>query len=406
MVAENLLRELKASQIVELETCVRCGACSEVCPVYEQDKSIIAVPALKLQELRKIIGKDVSIMGLISSTSKVNLKELRKAAEAAYLCTLCGRCWIGCIIGIRNRELREVLRSMIYKAGYIPEPLKNIDELLMKYKNPYGSNERLEWLKKLDFQVPVNVKGSDILYFVGCTSAIREPNIAKSTVHILRSVGENWTIMNNEWCCGSTWISLGNMDAAKNFAERNVKEIESLNIEKVVVSCAECYRMFKWEYPELNVNYNFEVLHISELINKYLNEGKLKINKRIIKKITYHDPCSLSRLGGIINEPRNVLRQIIPREAEFHYLVEMPENKMNTYCCGGGAFLEFIHPELTLKIAEHRLNQASKVEAEILVSACPICKITFTNAANKINKNIKVYDITELVAENISVSPQ
>jgi|YelNatPaOPRAMG01_1025707.scaffolds.fasta_scaffold08021_6 heterodisulfide reductase subunit D len=404
MVAENFLKELKTSQIVELETCVRCGACSEVCPVYEQDKSIISVPALKLQELRKIIGKDVSILGLISSASKVNLKELRKASEAAYLCTLCGRCWIGCILGIRNRELREVLRSMIYKAGYIPEPLKNIDKTLMKYKNPYGSNGRLGWLKKLDFQIPVNVKGSNILYFVGCTSAIRDPSIAESTAYILRSVGESWTIMDNEWCCGSAWIALGNMDAARNFAERNVKEIESLNVKKVVVSCAECYRMFKWEYPELNVDYGFEVLHISELINKYLNEGKLKTGKRVIERITYHDPCSLSRLGGIVNEPRNVLRQIIPREAEFHYLVEMPENRMNTYCCGGGAFLEFIHPELTLKIAEHRLNQASKAGAEILVSACPICKIVFTDAANKLNKNIKVYDITELVAKSIASS--
>lgn len=404
MSTELLLKELVTSQVIELETCVRCGACSEACPVYEQDKSILSVPALKLQELRKIAGRDISIFGLISPTSRVNVDELRKASEAAYLCTLCGRCWVGCILGIRNRELREVLRSIIYKAKFIPEPLRGIDASLMKYKNPYDASRRLQWIDKSEVEVPVNVRNARTLFFVGCTSAVngKAIGIARSTAYILNSLGESWTVLGeDEWCCGGGWVALGNRDMARNFAIHNVRAIESLGVRRVVTSCAECYRMLKWEYPEMMVRYSFEVLHISELVNRYLNEGKLKFSRRVLSRITYHDPCSLSRLGGIINEPRNILKNIVPREASFNYLIEMPENKMDTYCCGGGGFLKYVHPDLTLKIATHRVKQAEDVGAGILVSACPICKTTFTDAVKKLGKGLKILDLTELIAESI-----
>jgi Fe-S oxidoreductase len=55
-------------------------------------------------------------------------------------------------------------------------------------------------------------------------------------------------------------------------------------------------------------------------------------------------------------------------------------------------------------IAEKRVKQALDTSAEILITACPFCKITLADAvkAMKVEGSIQVMDVTELVAQAMS----
>jgi len=123
-----------------------------------------------------------------------------------------------------------------------------------------------------------------------------------------------------------------------------------------------------------------------------IEKGKIRLSKSISKKITYHDPCYLSRFERIREEPRKVLRSI-PKV----HLVEMFRNKLNTWCCGGGITVYNTFPELSEEIAETRLQEAKQVKAELLVTSCPHCVTVLAPVANKLNLEIR--DLALVVEE-------
>ncbi|MEM2058643.1 MAG: (Fe-S)-binding protein, partial [Thermoproteota archaeon] len=111
----------------------------------------------------------------------------------------------------------------------------------------------------------------------------------------------------------------------------------------------------------------------------------------------YHDPCELARLSGVIDEPRRVINTVTTS------FKEMPENRRDVRCCGGGGILQAVNDELRLNIAEKRVKQAKALEAEILTSACPACKITLMDGTKKVGAKIQVLDVVELFARRLGL---
>ncbi|MCP8315665.1 MAG: (Fe-S)-binding protein [archaeon] len=394
--------ELTATQVIELETCVRCGACANSCPVYLEDKNVLAIPALKLNELRYLVNKERSILSIIFRPRPVKAERLEEISKQSYRCTLCGRCMTGCVFGIQNRELREVLRSILYRSGYLPTPLKKIATSLSEKMNPFEANaeKRLRWIEQTGLkEVPIKER-ADTVFFVGCSSAFLELNqrIAFATASILNHVKENWTLLGDEWCCGNPWIAIGDQRKAQEFARHNTYLIESMGAKRVITSCAACYKMLKWKYPQIIRHQpRFEVLHFTEFLSRCIRDGQIQFSEKVRGRVTYHDPCELSRLGGVVEEPRYVLKRLTDK------FLEMPENRMDTYCCGGGGFLKEIDDELRLKIGTTRIKHAEKTQAEILTSACPTCKITLIDSAKEARSDVKILDLAELVAEQMRI---
>jgi len=234
------------------------------------------------------------------------------------------------------------------------------------------------------------------LYFVGCTSAYRRGEIAQATLKILRKANVDFTILNDEKCCGSVFFRAGIMDLAKEFAASNVKSIRETDADTVVTSCAGCYRMLKLDYPKQVSPIDFKVLHTVEFLPGLIESGDFKFKDGSKLKVSYHDPCHLGRHFGIYEEPRKILEAIPNVE-----LVEMEWIKDKSYCCGAGGGLKALAGDLAVSIARKRLDDAIGRGAEVIVSACPFCKHNLLDSASKYNLKIEVKDISEIVAERI-----
>lgn len=151
--------------------------------------------------------------------------------------------------------------------------------------------------------------------------------------------------------------------------------------------------MFKQEYSKL-LGDRVELVHSTELINSYLKSGKIKL-KKSDQVITYHDPCELSRLTGVIEEPRNVFANLTSN------FVELPGNKFNVECCGGGGLFKAADIDKSLDIAKKRIGQAENKRATTLTTACPSCYMTLNQAARVKKSEVKVSDFAEVVAQMI-----
>jgi len=108
--------------------------------------------------------------------------------------------------------------------------------------------------------------------------------------------------------------------------------------------------------------------------------------------MTYHDPCYLGRYANIFDAPRDVIKTL--HGIDF---VEMRWIKDKAYCCGGNEGFAMIHPELSARISGKVVDEAQKIEAEGIITACPMCKELLR--AHATDKNIEIYDLTELVAK-------
>jgi len=127
-------------QIMELDACTHCGACSTHCSVgvtFELFQNINILPSEKIASVKALAaGKTLS------------KQEIKIIQEGLYLCTNCHRCTDVCPVGINLQELWFNVREKLLRKGY-PEFLTL--SLLSFYRGL-----RKDVLSQEQYQKPVN----------------------------------------------------------------------------------------------------------------------------------------------------------------------------------------------------------------------------------------------------------
>ena len=415
--------------VYDMSRCIKCKGCYWVEHTY--------MPGIKFStrcpsntwndfDAYGAFGK----MRIGTAIAEGKLEWTDKLLEIIYADPLCGACDVGCK---RNLDLEieltlEALRIKAVKDGVGPMPAhKKIAKNIGSKHNQFGSphENRKKWVTK-DIKVAAK---ADVLYFAGCSASYVNPDIARATAKILNASGIPFRLMADEWCCGNTLYSVGMIDEARELAKRNIEAVRKAGIKTVVTSCAECYRMWKVDYPKMldiaTSDIGFKVMHLIEVADEAIKKGSLKLTKPVDIRFTYHDACSVSRLcdpwtpwkgergwmgtvspelkrrrgkSGLYAESRNILNAI--PGAKF---VEMPRKRENAFCCGAGRGTKEAFPELASFSAKHRLEEVKEVSAEALVSACPWCKSNFAQAVKENGDNVKVMDISELILASVEI---
>ncbi|WP_296804768.1 (Fe-S)-binding protein [uncultured Methanobrevibacter sp.] len=215
-----------------------------------------------------------------------------------------------------------------------------------------------------------------MLYFRGCTAREKQTNIQKATEFLLNTAGIDYHILDDEKCCGSVLLRTGFESEAKEQIKRNA---EIFNKEKILTSCAGCYKTLKEDYEGL------DVIHISQLLDELIRDGKLDFTKKDLD-VTYHDSCHLGRHLNVFDEPREVIESVAN-------LVEMENIRENSLCCGAGGGVKSAYPEIANQMASSRIAQAKDTDCEILITSCPFCKL------NLENDDLEVLDLTEFLVK-------
>jgi Fe-S oxidoreductase len=246
-------------------------------------------------------------------------------------------------------------------------------------------------------------KSPDVLFWVGCAGSFdqRAQKITKAFATILDKVGINYAILGKEeMCTGDPVRRAGNEFMFQMMAYQNIQALNNYGIKKIVTACPHCFNTLKNEYPELGGLY--DVIHHTTFLQQLIDEGKIKLKEGGSfqgKKITYHDSCYLGRANDVYEAPRKVLEAL---DAE---LVEMKRCRSNGLCCGAGGAQMFKEEEKgTTRINIERSNEAIATGASVIASACPFCNTMMTDGVKLAEKeeSIKVMDVAELIAENMS----
>jgi len=231
----------------EIWACTTCGACREVCPVYNEHID-------KIVDLRRN-----QVMVATSEVARDPLKNIRVR----------GHPWRGTTLG------------------------------------------RIDWAEGLDIKTLDEDSDIDILYWVGCTEALedRSVKVAQAMGKLLKLAGIKFGILGEEeMCCGDPARRLGNEHLFQILAQQNIELLKNYNVKRIVTACPHCFNTLKNEYPQFGGE--FEVIHHTQFIAGLLKESRLKIPKGNSSAITYHDPCYLGRYNDIYKPPRQILNSL------------------------------------------------------------------------------------------------
>lgn len=395
------LENLSVRQLIELDACTRCGLCIESCSTCPEIDDPVAWPREKIQGLKSLVRKRFGLRARLRGPVQTAAETLQYLSKGYYDCTLCARCAEVCPVGIDTRSLWLAAREEMVHRGCYPQPFDTLRETVTTKYNISGDDnqQRLIWAENLE-EIPAGVRGketAETVYFVGCTPSFypQTYGIPQAAVTVMERAGLDFALLGGqEWCCGYPLIIAGMGDAVTDLVKHNVEAVRTKGARRLVAGCPSCYHTWLHQYPKIiGEPLGFEVLHMSQLLEELLADGRLKLGE-FPRPVTYHDPCDLGRNSGLYEAPRNVIKSI-PGVA----LVEMVENRQYALCCGGGGDVAMCNQQLVEAVAKRRLRQALDTEAQVLLSSCQQCKRTLMTAARQEKARMQVLDIVELVAK-------
>jgi heterodisulfide reductase subunit D len=228
--------------------------------------------------------------------------------------------------------------------------------------------------------------------YAGCWASYRAPESAWCTAKILEKLEIDFTVLGKEEkCCGMPFIETGEDEKATKLALSNLQAAREKGATKILAVCPGCYHSLKLALPKF-ISEEMDVQHVSLFLRDRIASGEIQLTKPMEGKITYHDPCKIARYYNIIEEPRSILKNI--KGAQF---VELQHSALDARCCGRVYEKEL--SELTVAMSRERIEEASSVKAQTMVTSCPICARNLSIGAQSAKKNITVYDLPVLVAK-------
>ncbi len=413
---KKFLAVIDAPLAAYLESCVHCGECAEACHFYLTTEDPKYTPTYKLWPMVKAYQRHRApfaplkrALGL--APAEVTEAELDEWSPLVFdSCTLCGRCTVVCPMGIDIAGAVRKMREGMTAGGFAPADLYMAADRAMATGSPLGV--QVKALKKtIEIQerktgipVPLDVQGADYMVILSAMEVIGFPEVIGALSRLFKQAGVSWTISTQTFEATNVGIQIGSRAVAATLVGRIVAAAEGLGVKYVISpECGHAYSALKWEGPNLiGRAYGFEVVHIVELLDRLLAEGRIRLKGKDDRKLTFHDPCQLVRRGGIVEEPRRIMGAIAGN------FVEMDGAGLWNICCGGGGGVSTNSRAENLRI---RAFQCKKKQIDDLggvqgvVTACANCRNVMEEAMEHYGMDVPVIGLGELLAQYLEPSP-
>lgn len=202
------------------------------------------------------------------------------------------------------------------------------------------------------------------------------------------------------WDATNYGLFSGDDSAARTIAHNLEQAVNHLGAEILVMAeCGHGYRSQRWEGENwVGHRYPFPVMSFVELQAQYIKEDRIRLDPTVnSKRVTYHDPCNQARSGGIIEEPRYILRRAV---MDF---VEMEPHGVENYCCGGGGGMLSMSEFAKDRIAAGKVkaDQIRATGAQIVATSCHNCLDQLDEIKRHYRLKVKIQNLSELVADAV-----
>jgi Fe-S oxidoreductase len=408
----ELLGKYRSLQVF-LDSCVKCGACTDKCHYYLGTKDPKNMPVARQDLLRKVYRRYFTFAGKyfpkLVGAADLTREVLDDWYSYFHQCSQCRRCSVFCPYGIDTAEISMAAREIMDSIGVGQKYCNEIIGKVFKVGNNLGLpgnaiENTLEGLEEdvydetgIKVKYPLNKAGCEILLVTPSADFFAEPHIDGLIGYgkVFHEAGVSWTLSSKASEAANFGMFIGSYENMRRISMRIREAALELGVKRIVFG--ECGHAWRVAYSFLNtlagpwdfLDPKYPVpQHICEFTYDLIQQGRLQFDKskNDDRVVTFHDSCNVARASRMGDMPGGQF--VIPREiikATCSRFVDMPADTIGerTFCCGGGGgLLTDDLMELRVKGAMPRMTALRNVVEEQgvthMVAICAICKAQFT----------------------------
>ncbi|RMF41473.1 MAG: (Fe-S)-binding protein [Alphaproteobacteria bacterium] len=437
----ELARKNRAFQVY-LDTCVKCGACTDKCHYFLGTGDPKNMPVARQDLLRSIYRRYFTFAGKhfpwLVGARDLTEDVLQEWYSYYHQCSECRRCSVFCPYGIDTAEITMAAREILDSVGI---GQKYANEIIGKVKdignnlglNPKALRATLEDLEEdieddtgISVRLPLDEKGAEILLVTPSADFFAEPHIDGliGYAKVFHEAGASWTLSSYASEAANFGLFIGSYENMRELALRIRKAAEDLGVRRIIFG--ECGHAWRVAYSYLNtlagpfdfLDPNYPVpQHICEYTWDLIERGKLKFDRSRNDhiRLTFHDSCNVARAsrmgdkpGGQFEIPRNILRAV----CNHFYDMDRDTIMESTLCCGGGGgLLTDDLMELRKKGATPRMTALQQVTEEHgvthMAAICAICKTQFSKVMPEFGYEMdSIVSVHQMVSNAIILTGQ
>lgn len=416
-----------------LASCMRCGLCQAVCPVY----------GATMKEADVSRGK----IALIENLAHEMIKDVEAVSQRLDRCILCGSCQSNCPSGVNTTDifLRARRLMVAYKGLHpvkkiifrfvLPHPglmsfgtragswfqglfLRKVNEKTGTVEapllRPFVGRRHFQPLEGRSFSAksgaidtPAGASGIRAAFFPGCVPDKLFVRLAEATMKVFEKHGVGVFMPDGLVCCGMPNLVSGDRNSFNRLVRTNLKRLGGGDFDYIVSPCATCVSGIKENWLCFREDFTQEeqrgieklqgkAIDITAFIADVLKadftapEAKEGDTRKVV---TYHDSCHLKKSLGVYAQPRMILNGL----PGLRY-AEMPEADR---CCGSGGSFTLTQHDLADRIGRRKRDNIVSVKPDLVAVACPACMLQLMDMLSQNGDDIPVKHVVELYADSL-----
>ncbi|MDR3046110.1 MAG: (Fe-S)-binding protein [Bacteroidales bacterium] len=401
--------------LTALNSCVHCNLCCTSCHFYKASPKLNYSPSKKVDVVASVYRKYGTFTGKffpqLVHAKALDEKTIREMTDLLFgSCTLCGRCATHCSVGVDIPFVVKTGRRMLAAMGYVPDSLKQSIQNTLTTGNNMALTEEdfvdtVEWMQEesqdemgTDFTIPIDKLDCDYFYTLNPREVKFYPLSIAAVAKIFYAAHAKWTLSTQKYDITNYGYFSGDNKITGEIAAKIYDEVTHLKAKTLVLGeCGHGSRTLRWEAPNiLKQKPDFEILTMLELIAHLLKSGKIKVNPIDNNKVyTIHDPCNISRNGGLFDIFRFVVKSIVKN------VVEMTPTGIDNFCCGGGGGLLAMgeYNDRRILAGKMKADQIRATGANVVITTCHNCIDQLVQLNHTYDLHIEVKSVAEIVAD-------
>ena len=401
--------------------CIKCGACSNVCPTYQ------------------VVGGHVfghiytGPIGLVVSPFHHGLDSV---AYEQQMCVGCNACDTVCPVGIPIASLITDVRALAVQRTGIswakrvalsqwtsPQRIDRMTGWLSALQGPlrHGSLVRLPFgelgkEKSLPAvaEQPLHYRAREITQtnptnpvvrvglFPSCIVDHFLPGAGYAAARTLQALGADVHVVEGRRCCGLPHMNSGDRTNARAMAKEMIAALERVQADKLVAPSSSCAITMSQDYERILADEPEWAERARRLGGRIVSFTKFAhalavergaSGKQLGIRATYHDACQSANVLGLHDEPRELLRGVGVQ------LVEMADSAV---CCGFGGTFSFEHPDVANFVLETKLANIAATGADVVITDNPGCLTHLRGGLDARNQRVKVRHIADVLWESLA----
>ncbi len=412
----------------QMVTCMKCGMCQAVCPVFAETMSEGDVARGKI--------------ALLENLSHEMIKDPEGVQNKLNMCLLCGSCAANCPSGVKVLDIFLKARVIVNTYMGLPAAKKVIFQGLLT--KPALFNSVLDVASKFQgvftktanevigsscsrLNVPIigerhfmplakkplrklesarNTRpgkgGYRVAFFPGCVVDKIYPQVGQAILKVLTHHEIGIYMPAGQACCGIPALASGDKESFDKLVKCNLEIFEKENFDYLLTPCATCTATMHEIWPLMSGDQTQSMQdRIAALSAKVMDVNQFMVDVLKVAnpveghgvKVTYHDPCHLKKSMKVFEQPRALLKS--NPKVEF---VEMDEPDR---CCGCGGSFNLQHYDLSKEIGKRKRDNIVASGASVVATGCPACMLQISDMLSQNHDQIAVKHVMEIYAETL-----